>query len=150
VIEKQPSTSDSDKAHEFYESFKKSYNNNVSTVINDEQKQEKEGIKENINQIKLIDIENRGLQRKLTYNYCIIGRNLKYLKENMRMTDDQLDSHFKDCIGFSKSMRNFYIRYYKLALVYNKLMYVEILFREIIKYFKYLEELIEQDKDFWM
>ena len=67
-MKQQPSTTDREKAKQFYEIFKESFCGEVSTRLTDDEKEMKVGVKENIEQIKLFDTENSGLQQQLTYN----------------------------------------------------------------------------------
>ena len=142
---------DRKKAELFYDNvFKPSYFSTVNSVLTDEEKKEKQTAPEIIIQTKLIyNIENKGLQQKLIFNYCLIGRNLNYLKSECLYTDKDLNEKFNDTVGFSKSMRNVYIKLHKLAMTYNKVMYVSVAFRDIVCHMKYLKEFIEADAAFW-
>ena len=146
---KQP-TSIKEQARKFYEDvFKESLCDEVNTKLSEEQKREKVGLQENIDQIILFHTENNGLQQDLMYNLCMIGRSLKRLKEVIGMANKELDSAFKELKGLSKSMRDFYIAYFDFATIYSNLMYVTAPLRDIIRYFKHLKGFITEDEDFW-
>lgn len=104
---------------------------------------------DNIKQIENIYNENNGYKRNILYNKCLIGRNVDYLKSKLNMTDKKLDQLLINCKGLSMQNRNAYVRLHKLADLYPNIMYVNVAFRDIVKYFKYLSEFLEKDKDFW-
>ena len=120
------------------------------TTMTEDDKKECVLAEDNIKQIENIYNENLGYKRKLLLNYCIIGRNVNYLKKTLKMSDKQLDKQLlKKCKGLSRANRNQYIKLHKLSEDYSNIIYVNVAFRDIVKYFKYLPNFLAKDKDFW-
>jgi len=111
-----------------YETFKNSVYTDVNTSLNITDEEEKSSTDEIFTQIKMFHEAQKGLQSKLMYYYCFIGRNMMQLKEdhkhNNKKIDEWLLKNLGQDHGLSRSNRDFFIDYYKCSLVNNKLMYV--------------------------
>ena len=69
------------------------------------------------------------------YYYCLIGRNMMLLKEKHKHKKKKIDEWLLANLGvdhgLSKTNRDFFIDYYKCAMVNNKLMYVTMPYSDI-------------------
>lgn len=85
-----------------------------------------------------------------TYAYCLIGRNLAALRQNMKHKDlvRFVQLHLP-ATKYSSSQIYFLIKLYDFAQTYNKLMYVTIGIGELKSKFKIVREVIEGDSDWW-
>jgi hypothetical protein len=104
--------------------------------------------KDNIKQTIDIYKESQYLHSKIIFNYCLIGRNFKSLKDDFNFSNEALDKEFKDYKGLSKSMRNNYIKLHNLSMDFTKIMHATAPIRDITKYIKYLKECMTNDKEF--
>ena len=103
---------------------------------------------DNIEQIINIYKESEYLHSKLIFNYCMMGRILKKVKDDFNFSNEALDKEFKDCKGLSKSMRNNYIQLHNLSMDFSKIMHATAPIRDIMQYFKYLKDFMVNDKKF--
>ena len=117
-------------------------------MMNEKDKEEKLFAKDNIEQIINIYKESELLHSKLIFNYCIMGRILKKVKDDFNFSNEELDNEFKGYKGLSKSMRNNYIQLHNLSKNFTKIMHVTAPIRDIMQYFKYLKDFMVNDKEF--
>ena len=149
-----------------YKQFKNCYISNINTVVDELDKNEQPTEKENIDLLKALIVENKALGQKQMYNFCIIGQILnclkeKYGKKKYGKNNKEVDIIIKEVYGeefgnrkynlYSYQMRNFYIRLYKFALEYPKIMHVDIstiTVHGVFNNWKGLKKLIMNDKNF--
>ena len=113
-----------------------------------DKEEEKLLARDNIKQIIDIYKESQYLHSKIIFDYCMIGRILKTLKDDFNFSNEALDKEFKDYKGLSKSMRDNYIKLYNLSMDFSKIMHATATIRDIMQYFKYLKEFLVNDEDF--
>ena len=113
-----------------------------------DKEEEKLLAQDNIEQIINIYKESELLHSNLIYNYCIMGRNLKTLKDDFNFSNEELDNKFESYKGLSKSMKNNYIKLYNLSMDFSKIMHATAPIRDIMQYFKYLKDFMVNDKEF--
>jgi len=82
-----------------------------------------------INQIIMINGAMKGYKSQAMYYYCLMYQDLMQLQVDHKHSNKKLDDIVNNVLevghGFSRSNRDFFIDYYKLALTCNKLMYVK-------------------------
>ena len=138
----------------FYFCFKNSYFPRVNTAVNESDKNDKYTYDDNIESLKMLITENKGLGQKQMINYCIIGGKIKCLKEKHKMKDADFDK-LLESFGkmYSKNMRNFYVRLHKFALKFNRIMFVDISavggVGTLYNKWSSLKSMIENEADFW-
>jgi len=110
-----------------YETFKNGVYTKANTSLNEIDEIEKSNVDEIFKQIKVFHVAQKGLKSKLMYYYCLIGRNMMLLKKKHKHNNKKIDEWLLTNLGvdhgLSKTNRDFFIDYYKCALVNNKLMY---------------------------
>ena len=138
---------------QFYVEFKRCYFDNVCTVLSESDKSEKNTEQDNIELLKALIMENKGLGQKQMYNLCLIGRTLKCLKEVYKMNNTKLDEIVNNKSKFNRNWRDFYIRLYEFAMVFPKIMFVDIstiTISNVYNNWSKLTDFIIKEKHFWI
>ena len=80
---------------------------------------------------------------------CMIGRNLTLIQKKKKKGAVFIEFVTKHLTSYSQSMIYFLMKLYNLTSVYNRLMYVTIGIGVLKTKFKLVEELVEEEPDFW-
>lgn len=152
---------------EFYDEFKKSYNNAEIAELDDVSKKDSHDMQVNCDQLKLFDLAIQKRNREILYYYCLRGRNLSNMKAILRKGNGLKSKALKRCLdnivrqtfklakddsdlkGYSESNRDFFIRLYNLSIEYPQIMYVTLPYGDIKdRSLTTLRKFMDEDKTF--
>ena len=102
-----------------------------------------------IKQLKEYEAAIESNKQTEIYMKCMIGRNLKLIQKKKKKGAVFINFVKKHLTSYSQSMIYFLMKLYDLATVYSRLMYVTLGIGVLKTKFKLVEELLEEEPDFW-
>ena len=104
-----------------------------------------------LEQLKELSVNARSSKQQETYIKCLMGRNLVAIKEQTFLKGKKLVDHVQPYLptSYGRSEVYFLISLHKLAIDYNRLMYVSCGTGVLKSKLKLVKRVMESDRVFW-